>query len=223
MKKLLLSLLLAGASLVTFAQLPTFGIKGGVNFATLHASVEGFNLSANSNTLTSFNAGVFVDFKFGNVSLQPALNLSGKGGKFNGASFSDNSDENVDVEVEQGTGKINLLYLQLPVNIVYHVPVVIGDIYFGAGPYVARGLSGKVKITDPETGQSESEDIKFGGNDDNSFKAMEYGANAIAGIKLKTGLLFNINYDLGLSNITPTSEGGKLKTRVFGVSIGYAF
>jgi hypothetical protein len=223
MKKLLLSLLLAGASLVTFAQLPTFGIKGGVNFATLHASVEGFNLSANSNTLTSFNAGVFVDFKFGNVSLQPALNLSGKGGKFNGASFSDNSDENVDVEVEQGTGKINLLYLQLPVNIVYHVPVVLGDIYFGAGPYVAKGLSGKVKITDPETGQSESEDIKFGGNDDNSFKAMEYGANAIAGIKLKTGLLFNINYDLGLSNITPTSEGGKLKTRVFGVSIGYAF
>jgi hypothetical protein len=223
MKKLLLSLLLAGASLVTFAQLPTFGIKGGVNFATLHASVSGFNLSANSNTLTSFNAGVFVDFKFGNVSLQPALNLSGKGGKFSGASFSDNSDENVDVEVEQGTGKINLLYLQLPVNIVYHVPVVVGDIYFGAGPYVARGLSGKVKITDPETGQSESQDVKFGGNDDNSFKAMEYGANAIAGIKLKTGLLLNINYDLGLSNLSPTADSGKLKTRVFGVSVGYAF
>jgi hypothetical protein len=221
MKKLLLSLLLAGTSLVTFAQLPTFGIKGGVNFATLNASISG--LSANSNSLTTFNAGIFVDFKFGNVSLQPALNLSGRGGKFNGASFTDNSDQNVDIEIEQGTGKINLLYLQLPVNIVYHLPVVVGDIYFGAGPYAARGISGKVKVTDPQGGQTVSEDVKFGGNDDNSIKSMEYGANAIAGIKLKGGFLFNVNYDLGLTNINPTADSGKLKTRVFGVSVGYAF
>jgi hypothetical protein len=221
MKKLLLSLLFVGTTLVTFAQLPTIGIKGGVNFATLNASLGGF--SANSNTLTTFNAGVFVDFKFGNVSLQPALNLSGRGGKFNNASVNDNSDPNVDVTIEEGKGKMNLLYLQLPVNIVYHVPVVVGDIYFGAGPYAARGLSGKVKITDPESGQTVSEDVKFSGSDENSLKSMEYGANFLAGIKLKGGLLFNVNYDLGLTNMVPNSDSGKLKNRVFGISVGYAF
>ena len=215
MKKLLLSLLLAGSSMAAFAQLPTFGIKGGANFSTLHVSIDGTNLSVNSGTLTTFNAGVFVDFKFGNVSLQPALNLTGKGGKFNGV-FSDTEDRNI----EQGDGKLNLLYLQLPVNLVYHVPVVVGDIYFGAGPYVAKGISGKVKGKDTD-GNSISEDVKFG--DDGNIKSMEYGANAIAGIKLKTGLLFNVNYDLGLSNIAPNADGGKLKTRVFGISVGYAF
>lgn len=213
MKKLLLSLFLMGASLVSFAQLPTFGIKGGANFSTLNISIS--NLSLNSNTLTSFNAGVFVDFKFGNVSLQPALNLTGKGGKFNGTVSDDE-----DVDIQEGAGKFNLIYLQLPVNIVYHIPAVVGDVYFGAGPYVAKGLSGKVKGTD-DNGRSVSEDIKFG--DDNGLKSMDYGANAIAGIKLKTGLLFNINYDLGLSNILPGSESIKMKTRVFGISVGYAF
>lgn len=215
MKKLLLSLLLAGSSMVAFAQLPTFGIKGGANFSTLHISLDGSNISVNSGTLTTFNAGVFVDFKFGSVSLQPALNLSGKGGKF-GGTFSDTEDSNI----EQGDGRFNLIYLQLPVNLVYHVPVVVGDIYFGAGPYVAKGISGKVKGSDSD-GNSISEDIKFG--DDGDIKSMEYGANAIAGIKFKTGLLFNVNYDLGLSNIAPNADGGKLKTRVFGISVGYAF
>ncbi|WPU92538.1 porin family protein [Mucilaginibacter sabulilitoris] len=215
MKKLLLSLLLAGSSMAAFAQLPTFGIKGGANFSTLHISLDGTNISVNSGTLTTFNAGVFVDFKFGNVSLQPALNLSGKGGKFGGV-FSDTEDSNI----EQGDGRFNLIYLQLPVNLVYHVPVVVGDIYFGAGPYVAKGISGKVKGNDSD-GNSVSEDIKFG--DDGDIKSMEYGANAIAGIKFKTGLLFNVNYDLGLSNIAPNADGGKLKTRVFGISVGYAF
>ncbi|WP_183562656.1 porin family protein [Mucilaginibacter sp. SP1R1] len=215
MKKLLLSLLLAGTSFAAFAQLPTFGIKGGANFSSLHISIDGSNIGVNSGTLTSFNAGVFVDFKFGNVSLQPALNLTGKGGKFSATSFSDSESS----DVEEGSGQFNLLYLQLPVNIVYHVPVVVGDIYFGAGPYAARGITGKVKGT--SDGQTVSEDVKFGDNGD--IKSMEYGADVIAGIKLKTGLLFNVNYDLGLSNIALNADGSKLKTRVFGISVGYAF
>lgn len=204
MKKTLLSLCLLMASFAAFAQLPTIGFKGGVNFATLNASASGTNLSVTSGTLTTFNVGAFVDFKFGNVSLQPALNYTGKGGKFS-----------VSTEDFDGSAQIKLYYLQVPVNVVYHVPAVVGDFYFGAGPYVGVGISGKTKDSDGSTA-----DVKFGSDGD--VKRTDIGANAIVGFKFKTGFLINANYDLGLSNIA-NDNTGKLKNRVFGISVGYAF
>lgn len=209
MKKTLLSLCLLMASFAAFAQLPTVGFKGGVNFATLHATSNGSNLSINSGTLTTFNVGAFVDFKFGNVSLQPALNFTGKGGSFSGS-----SDEDFG-----GSAQSKLYYLQVPVNVVYHVPAVIGDFYFGAGPFLGMGISGKEKIK--ANGVEQSEDVKFGSGED-EVKRTEFGANAIVGFKFKTGFLINANYDLGLSNIA-NDDTSKLKNRVFGISVGYAF
>jgi len=206
MKKTLLSLCLLMASFAAFAQLPTIGFKGGVNFAKLNVSADGTNVTANSGTLTTFNVGAFVDFKFGNVSLQPALNFTGKGGKF--------SSEEVD-----GSAQFKLYYLQVPVNVVYHVPAVVGDFYFGAGPFLSMGVSGKEKAN--VNGTEESVNVKFGSGED-EVKRTEFGANAIVGFKFKTGFLINANYDLGLSNIT-NDNTGKLKNRVFGISVGYAF
>ncbi|WP_114940294.1 MULTISPECIES: porin family protein [Mucilaginibacter] len=206
MKKTLLSLCLLMASFAAFAQLPTFGVKGGVNFATLHATVDGFSGSGNSGSLTSFNVGAFVDFKFGNLSLQPALNFTGKGGS---SSFA------VDDEASSNS-KVKLYYLQVPVNVVYHVPAVVGDFYFGAGPYLGMGISGKAK---DDSGNSE--DIKFGSSQD-QIKRTDAGLDAIVGFKFKTGFLINANYDWGLTNITNVN-GIKLTNRVFGVSVGYAF
>lgn len=197
------------ASFAAFAQLPTVGFKGGVNFATLNASASGSNLSVTSGTLTTFNVGAFVDFKFGNVSLQPALNFTGKGGSFSGSSGED----------FDGSAQFKLYYLQVPVNVVYHVPAVVGDFYFGAGPFLGMGVSGKEKVK--VNGAEQSEDVKFGSGED-EVKRTEFGANAIVGFKFKTGFLINANYDLGLSNIA-NDDTSKLKNRVFGISVGYAF
>lgn len=206
MKKTLLSLCLLMASFAAFAQLPTFGVKGGVNFATLHATVDGFSGSGNSGSLTSFNVGAFVDFKFGNVSLQPALNFTGKGGS-SSVSFDDEASSN---------SKVKLYYLQVPVNVVYHVPAVVGDFYFGAGPYLGMGVSGKAK---DDSGNSEN--VKFGSGQD-ELKRTDAGLDAIVGFKFKSGFLINANYDWGLTNITNV-DGIKLTNRVFGISVGYAF
>lgn len=206
MKKILLSLCFLTASFAAFAQLPTFGVKGGVNFATLHATVDGVSGSGNSGSLTTFNVGAFVDFKFDNVSIQPALNFTGKGGS-----------SSVSIDEEAGSsGKVKLYYLQVPVNVVYHVPAAVGEFYFGAGPYVGVGVSGKAKDD-----QGNSENISFGSTE-NDIKRTDFGANAILGFKFKTGFLINANYDLGLTNITNVN-GVKLTNRVFGVSVGYAF
>jgi len=207
MKKILLTLTLATASLFTFAQSASFGVKGGVSFAKLNLSSSSANISANTGSVTTFSAGLFADFKFGNLSLQPAALYAGKGGN-----------------IDAGTGDeatINLYYLQVPVNLVYRVPAAIGNVYFGAGPYAAFGLSGKVKGT--SDGNSVSQDVTFGDGDED-FKSTEFGLNGIAGVELKNGFLLGVNYDLGLSNITNSdSSDGALKNRVFGISVGFKF
>jgi hypothetical protein len=207
MKKILLLLCCAFAASAAFAQIPTFGIRGGVNFASLTASSG--SLSASTGSTTTFAVGLFADFKMGAVSIQPALNYTGKGG-----SSSDGSGS--------GDGDIKTYYLQVPVNLVYHIPAVIGNVYFGAGPYVGIGLSGKAKGTD-DNGNSVSEDIKFG-SEPGTFKKTDFGLNGIAGVEFKGGLILGINYDLGLSNISnDTGDSEALKNRVFGVSIGFKF
>jgi len=205
MKKLLLTLALSTAALFTFAQIPTIGIRGGVNFADVSASSGSASVSLG--TLTTFNAGVFADLKAGAISIQPGLFYTGKGFKLS------DSDES-------GSAQLSLRYLQVPVNFVYHVPVVVGNIYFGAGPFAAFGLSGKTKAT--SGGTSIEQDVTFGDGEED-VKRTEFGLQGIAGFQLKGGFLVGLNYDLGLTNIANTNQEGKLKNRVFGVSVGFTF
>ncbi|RYY32339.1 MAG: PorT family protein, partial [Sphingobacteriaceae bacterium] len=206
MKKILLTLCVVTASLTTFAQTPTFGIRGGANFSKLNISASGTDISITSGTYTTFNAGVFADFKFNNVSIQPGLFATGKGGKFT-SNLTDENGNDID-----GNATFKLLYLQVPVNVVYHAPVKGGEFYFGAGPFVGYGIDAKGSASDGNT--SQSADLKFGGDGD--FKTIDAGLNGIAGFKFTNGFMVNLNYDLGLTNIANESGEGKIKTRVFG-------
>jgi len=213
MKKILLTFFLVTVSLITFAQIPSIGIKGGVNFATTANNKSDLT----SGSLTTFNAGVFVDLRFGNLSLQPALNYIGEGQSY---TFTTEVPEAPNFEETRNIPAMDhLYYLQLPVNIIYHIPVIIGSIYFGAGPYIAEGISGKT------TYSSEfytTQKITFGSSA-SDIKPTQFGADAIVGFKLKGGFLINVNYDLGLSNDLPAVETGNRKSRVLGISLGYVF
>ena len=208
MKKCMLTICLAMVSFGVFAQIPSIGIKGGLNFATFASSDGGTSMTSNS--ITTFNAGVFVDLKFGNISLQPALNYTGKGGSYSETLVTPGGSGVTEVE------KDNLYYLQLPVNLVFHIPVIVGNIYFGAGPYIAQGLSGTAKEG------SDSQKITFG-SASGDVRAQQFGADAIIGFKMAGGFLINANYDLGLSNDVNAVDGGSSKSHVFGVSVGYVF
>ncbi|MBD1366316.1 PorT family protein [Mucilaginibacter sp. ZT4R22] len=206
MKKLLLSIVFVAASMGAFAQIPKFGIKGGVNFANVSASSG--SVSASFDNLTTFSVGAFADLKAGAISIQPGLFYTGKGFQF-------------DNQIANETDKIKLFYLQVPVNFVYHAPIVVGNIYVGAGPFVAYGISGKSKAT--SGGTSIEEDITFGDGEDD-IKRTEFGLQGIAGLQLKGGFLVGISYDLGLSNIANNIDGeGSVKNKVFGVSVGFTF
>jgi hypothetical protein len=229
MKKTLLFFFFLSISLVGFAQAPTIGLKGGLNFATLQGSgtenntVAGTNSIATSSRITSFNIGVFVDVKLGHFSLQPGVSFTGKGGWFYGytGTLPNGSISNI-------SSKYEVNYIQVPVNLVYHIPFVIGEVFVGAGPYVALGVNAKrvLNADNINDGQHtylvKSDKIKFG-DEAGDISPTDVGATGLAGIKLKGGFLLTLNYDLGLANILPPADGRTFKTRTFGASIGFAF
>jgi hypothetical protein len=216
MKKLIVSLVLLTASLTAFAQTITYGVKAGVNLSKLTASGNGASVSTQS--LAGFHVGGIVDFGFDSFSIQPALLFSTKGGKSNSTS-SDGTSTFTD------NGKITLNYLELPVNFVYKVPAGDGKVFFGAGPYIGYGLSGKssshtsgTDITTTDT----NENVTFGSGD-NDVKNPDYGVNFLAGYELSQGLTINAGYSLGLANLANGSNGVKTKNQVISFSLGYFF
>jgi hypothetical protein len=210
MKKLFLAAV-AAASVFTASAQTTFGIKGGVNFANVQVSQEGTSATASAGSLTTFSAGVFADAPLGTggFSLQPGVFYTGKG-------FSGSNDDL--------SAKLKLFYVQVPVNVVYNVPISAGKFFFGAGPYVAFGVNGKSEARQTAGGPIFSDDVTFGNDNGSDIKRTEFGATGLAGFRFTNGLSLNVNYDLGLSNIIPGENlGGSLKNRVFGISLGYSF
>jgi hypothetical protein len=212
MKKILLSLLLSVLSLSAIAQNLEFGVKGGVNFVKTNIpSQYKDDPLVSGKTLTTFSVAAFMDFKFGNFSYQPAVSFTGKGRQ---VFYKGQEADGIDV-----TEKNNLYYLQVPMNIIYRLPITMGNLYAGVGPYVAVGLLGKTKYITSAT--TETHNIKFG-NNETDIKSTDFGADIIAGLKLKNGLLIGLNYDLGLTNIS-NNKGDNIKNRVLGVSAGFVF
>ncbi|HZY36291.1 MAG TPA: outer membrane beta-barrel protein [Mucilaginibacter sp.] len=208
MKKLFISVSLTIISFAAFSQ-STFGVRAGLNIGALQGSAQGAGTSNTTGSHLSSLIEGYADFRFGNFSLQPALSLTGKGGNVTTG--------------DGGVGQFALHYFQIPVNLLYHIPVAVNDLYFGGGPYLAFGTGGTLSVNGPAG--VDSEDVTYGGNGD--FSNNDSGIDMIAGLKLKSRWVFNLSYDLGLSNILnangPESGLGTIKTRTFGFSAGYAF
>ncbi|MGV3509541.1 MAG: porin family protein [Sphingobacteriaceae bacterium] len=218
MKKLyslIVACLLTG---VAFAQTSTsgttksgikYGIKAGVNFATVSTSGDEDD-DEDLKSQTSFLIGGLVDIPLGtSFSLQPGLILSGKGYK------TEYNEEGESEEFQR-----NVMYLEIPVNAVYK----IGGIYLGAGPYAAFALSGKDKWKYQEEGEPAEEGdekVKFGSGEE-EMKSSDFGLNILAGYQLTNGFNVGLNYGLGLSNLS-NFDDYKVKNRVFSVTVGFTF
>ena len=150
---------------------------------------------------TGFNAGVNAEIPVGiDFYLQPGLLFSTKGAKAN-----------------VGDGKINLSYLELPVNFVYKPELGEGRMVLGFGPYAAYAIGGKTK--DPDS------DIEFGDQPD-EWKRFDAGANLLAGYEFSNKLSFQLNAGLGLIRLNNRADDdtkSSLKNTGFGVSLGYRF
>ena len=224
MKKLLSVLVISLAALSGKAQ-KTY-VQGGLNLANITKTNDG--QTEKNNILPTFNVGLMHRFAIvPEIAIETGLLFTGKGSKaetyFNG-----------------GAGyvktKFNPLYLEMPVNVVYKIPVGSGsNVFFHAGPYVAVGIAGK-SISETNTlgiiSKSE-ENIKFSNDDPftsqqddagyDKLKRFDVGLNAGAGFGFKR-LMFKANYGLGLSKINSTQSDNnandKNKYRTVSFSVG---
>ena len=181
------------------------GLTLGGTSSSVTAKASGISISPKSKT--GITAGLFTDISLSNnLSFQPALNFVQKGFKMEQDDVKDNLSYN---------------YLELPLNFVYSTQKSLG-FFIGAGPSIAYGLSGKEKYMDSQN--SEDTKVNFGSGE-NDIKPFDYGVNVLAGYKLATGMLFSVNYNLGLSNIQngSSNETGTVKNKYFGFKIGYSF
>jgi hypothetical protein len=241
MKKLLLITFLLIACLKTFAQdsqsdydvndrALTFGVKEGFNVDDIPRTVTGGNGgSASTSLVFSFKAGILVNFAFGKYatnnyfSVQPGLTYEGMGGI--------NKTSNADGSITSSS-KTYLYYLQLPVNVVYHIHMGYNTLYFGAGPYLAYGLRGKTTGTINETGKTKPTDIDqilAFGTDPTDLSRFNYGVEPLVGLQFVNGVFIDASADFGLSNIynesTFSDQGitSKAYNRSYCITVGFAF
>ncbi|MBX0333907.1 PorT family protein [Pontibacter sp. HSC-14F20] len=102
-----------------------FGIKGGVNFATLRGSDK--EVLGNFSGLTTFHAGVYTQFSLGNVfSIQPEALYSRKG-------------------IERNDSTFRFDYLEVPILAVFNITENV-SVHFG--PQVGVLMSAKEEDTE---------------------------------------------------------------------------
>lgn len=170
-----------------------------------------------------FGAGVFAEFNLSpSFSIKPSLNFIQKGVEVS-SSYSD-----AEFSMEQDIDA-RLNYLEVPVLFNYKPTA---NLYIGAGPSLAYGLSGKLKGNfsyEDETEEiSESLDIdafKDAEEDGAGFKRFDFGLTAAAGYYFTENLSIQAGYTHGLSNIADDSEEAtnEYKNRSFTLGLGYRF
>ena len=210
-----------------------FGIRAGVNLATVAYSGNSVTQQDkdDTKTLTSFYFGGNVELPLSEAFfLQPGLSLSGKG-------FKGNTTLSGTVQgfpyMATVTGTRNIMYLELPVNLVYKIK----NISVGVGPYAGYALSGKDKFSgsatfiNPFTNKPQSEPVNvdkklnIGNAADDDLKPLDFGINFLANYQLQNGINFGLNYGLGLANseIKNNTNDYKASNRVLSFLVGFSF
>jgi len=198
---------------ISYAQSTTFGLRAGINFYNINGKdLTGDKL--NNNLKTGFHVGGNAEIPIGvDFYVQPGVLFSTKG------AAGDNDD------------KVNLSYIEVPVNLLYKPDLGTGKLLLGFGPYVAFGVGGKYKNSDGDDLSVEYEKTITPAQAATGYglyyKSFDAGANLLFGYEMSNHLSVQLNAQLGLVKINPeiTNVDDKTvwKNTGFGVSLGYRF
>ncbi len=213
MKKVILTAVAVFAFGFANAQDVKFGVKGGLNVATLTGDIE------NASSKIGFHVGGFAEIKISEkFAIQPELLYSTQGAK---RDFS----EVFDGDAISTDAKINLAYLNIPIMAKFYVA---DKFSLEAGPQIGFLMSAKRDVTESATidgifySESEKTDVK------DFMKSIDFGVNFGAGYDFTENLSAGLRYNLGLSNINDVkgdddANNSKTKNSVFSLSVGYKF
>lgn len=195
----------------------TIGVRGGLNLATFRIEDDNDTYSDDFEMNPGFHVGVIANFPLaGIVSFEPGLLLSTKGYKYGYEEISDG-------ETWKYEGKMNLMYVDIPLMAKANIDVGGAEVFGALGPYVGLGLTGKMKSETTIMGEKETneEDISWGSDEEDDLKRLDYGL--MAGVGAEFGpIQFGVSYAYGLANIaTFDDDGFHTSNRVLSVSVGY--
>jgi hypothetical protein len=201
-------LLISMLSISTYAQV-RFAPRLGLNVANMTLKSDFGTTSTKS--ILGYNAGIAIEFQLGkHFSFEPSVLYSTKGTKYStvGSSFYNTNY------------RINMNYVDLPLNFILKFGIKDLDFLINLGPYASYAISGKINYSNNIGSGSES--IKIGTDSDKDFiLPYDFGANAGVGLEYKR-ICFGLNYGLGLANIaTNTKFGNKINNQVFSINLGY--
>jgi hypothetical protein len=192
-------ILLPGSNMKAQESAARFGVKAGINYSGQHGVPS-------SQDKFGFNAGIIIDFRLSShMYLLTGLEYTIKGAK---------SDDTPD---KSGTFETPT-YLQLPLHAGYMFPVSREvRLVVHAGPYMAYGIGGKVKINKPAEG-GEKEIDYFGVGVGKFDWGLGLGVNAEY-----NSFLLGAGFDRGLRNFATGYNDGKARTKNFYMTLGYLF
>ena len=197
------------------------GLTAGINFSNMSIKEDGKDVGSNYSAKTGFKIGAIAEYAFNDYfALSPELVFTQRG-------FKEKISETYMGYDVSGEGKLNINYLQLPVNVIVMYPVSDDFKIMGiVGPYFAYALSGKVTAEGTAKGNGVSsstdseEKLKFGSGED-EVKPSDIGLTIGAGVEFYS-FFFRVQYELGLGNLS-NDEYSTVRNRNFGLSIGYLF
>ncbi|PSL30913.1 outer membrane beta-barrel protein [Chitinophaga ginsengisoli] len=228
MKKLILLSLLAISMLPVFAQ-TSIGVIGGYNLAWRYPIGPQQDANHDYSLKPRWRAGLVTDHHlWKKLYLQPQLLLNTKG--LHEKISSIGAPDRFDYSTERD---LRVLYLEIQANFLLKERLGHGKVFLGAGPYLARGITGRSKAKGFSSlgGQRTDYDmqvpVKFSNNvvynTPNVYeKHYDAGINFLAGYELKNGLFFNAVYSRGLKNLY-YDDSYKSKNTYVGLSVGYFF
>ncbi|HEY8934497.1 MAG TPA: porin family protein [Cyclobacteriaceae bacterium] len=176
------------------AQDVAFGLKGGVNLTNLNVS----NAQGTYDSRTGYHAGIFLRGKFNKVGVQPEVLLFTQSNKIDYGSL--------------GTVKQSFTYLSIPVMLKFYP---VGGLNIQAGPQFGFLLDGQRKYDNGFV--TTNQNIK------DYYKSSDVSLSFGAGYDFGFGLGFDVRYNLGIQDINAATDGEKVKSQVFLVSLGWNF
>jgi len=185
----------------------TYGVRGGLSYSALIQNLENENKVG---ARAGFSVGGLVDIPFyRRFSIRPELSFVNQGGSFY---------SRIDGELSTVRNRYNYYSIQMPVNIVYNIPISGVRMSVMMGPAVDYSLFGSRKS------EGVKEDLVFGEDQVSDLKKWDVGVNLGLAVKYEK-VFFSINALCGaLDRRSLKNEGeSRLYQNNVTFSFGYIF
>jgi len=216
-----LIIVMALLSILTVSQVSAqtrVGVKAGANFSmmTKKYTLLGTEYKEDLGTHVGFHVGFTSEIPLiANLYFNPGLFFCSKG-------------YTQTTEVAGYTNKFtfNPYFIEIPLHIMFKLPISNSAIFGYVGPYFSYGIAGnwtnreELSVVEPKITKDK---IKFGSEKGDHMKPFDMGLNIGAGFDVKH-FQISVQYAIGLANLTPIyPENCSFKMNVLSVSAAYLF